>query len=84
MDNNLCHNKTDKVDAHKLALIEFAVPQEPTSKQDRSYHEMQNASRFYEELTSDLIKLKNRLHRALDSTFPKIEQIDSNHSGRVY
>ncbi len=84
MDNNLRHNKTDKVDAHKLALIQFAVPQELTPKQDRRYHEMRNASRFYEELTNDLAKAKNRLHRALQSTFPQIEQIDSSHSGQIY
>lgn len=84
MDNNLRHNKTDKVDAHKLALIQFAVPQELTPKQDQRYHEMQNASRFYEELTNDFVKAKNRLHRALQSTFPQIEQINSDHSGQIY
>lgn len=27
MDNNLRHNKTDKVDAYRLALIQFNAPQ---------------------------------------------------------
>lgn len=27
MNNNLCHNKTDKVDAYRLAPIQFNAPQ---------------------------------------------------------
>lgn len=84
MDNNLRHLKTDRTDAHNLAKIQFDVPQPLTPKQDYRYHEMQNASRFYEELTRDLVKYKNRLHRALQSTFPQIEQISSSRSGEVY
>lgn len=84
MDNNLRHNKTDKVDAKRLALIQFAVPQKLTHSQSHRYHEMQNASRFYEELTQDLVKFKNRLHRALQSTFPQIELLNTSSSGQIY
>lgn len=52
--------------------------------QPKEYHELQNASRYYEELTQALIINKNQLHRNLQSTFPQIESILSTSSGRVY
>lgn len=73
MDNNLRHNKTDKLDAYHLALIQFSSPQK-----------LQAASRYYEELTRALIVNKNQLHRNLQSTFPQIEHILSNPSGKIY
>lgn len=84
MDNNLRHNKTDKVDAYRLALIQFNAPQKLRAPQPKEYHELQNASRYYEELTQALIINKNQLHRNLQSTFPQIESILSTSSGRVY
>lgn len=83
MDNNL-HNKTDKVDTYRLALIQFNAPQKLRAPQPKEYHELQNASRYYEELTQALIINKNQLHRNLQSTFPQIESILSTSSGRVY
>lgn len=84
MDNNLRYLKTDKLDAKHLVQLQFNSPQRISPKQDYRYHEMQNANRFYEELTDDLVKYKNRLHRALQSTFPQIEKLTSAHSGEVY
>lgn len=84
MDNNLRHLKTDRTHSFKLAEIQFDKPQPLTPEQDYLYHEMQNASRFYEELTKDLVIYKNRLHRALQSTFPQIKQVSSSHAGQVY
>ena len=84
MDNNLRHNKTDKVDAYRLALIQFNAPQKLRAPQPKEYHELQNASRYYEELAQALIINKNQLHRNLQSTFPQIESILSTSSGRVY
>lgn len=84
MDNNLRHNKTDKLDAYHLALIQFSAPQKLQAPQSREYHELQAASRYYEELTRALIVNKNQLHRNLQSTFPQIEHILSNPSGKIY
>ena len=84
MDNNLRHNKTDKLDAYHLALIEFCAPQKLREPQPKEYHEMQNASRYFEELTKNLIVVRNQLHRNLQSTFPQIESIMSNSTGKVY
>lgn len=84
IDNNLRHNKTDKVDAYRLALIQFNAPQKLRDLQPRKYHELQNTSRYYEELTKSMVTAKNQLHRNLQSTFPQIEHILSAPSGRVY
>lgn len=84
MDNNLRHNKTDKLDAYHLALIQFSAPQKLQAPQSREYHELQAASRYYEELTRALIVNKNQLHRNLQSTFAQIEHILSNPSGKIY
>lgn len=84
MDNNLRHNKTDKVDAYRLALIQFNAPQHLRKPQPRQYHELQNASRYYEELTRALIVTKNQLHRNLQSTFPQIETLMTNPTGKNY
>lgn len=84
MSNNLRHNKTDKLDAYKLAMIQFMAPQRLLTPQPKEYHEMQNASRYYEELTKQTIIAKNQLHRHLQSTFPQIENIMSKPTGKVY
>ena len=84
MDNNLRHNKTDRVDAHRLAMIEFVAPQALSTQQPKEYRELQAASRYYEELTQDTVKAKNRLHRALQTVFPQIEQLMGTPSGKQY
>lgn len=78
------HNKADKVDTYRLALIQFNAPQKLRDLQPREYHELQNTSRYYEELTKSMVTAKNQLHRNLQSTFPQIEHILSAPSGRVY
>ena len=84
MDNNLRHNKTDRVDAHRLAMIEFVAPQALSTQQPKEYRELQAASRYYEELTQDTVKAKNRLHRALQTVFPQIEQLMGTPTGKQY
>lgn len=84
MDNNLRHNKTDKVDAYQLVLIQFNAPQKLREPQSREYHELQNSSRYYEELIRAIVINKNQLHRNLQSTFPQLESILSTSSGRIY
>lgn len=83
-DNNIRHAKTDRLDAKNLGLIPFNAPQRLTQPQPLAYREMEDASRFYEELTRDLVTSKNRLHRALQSTFPQIESLFANHTGIKY
>ena len=84
MDNNLRRNKTDRLDAYRLAMIQFVAPQALSTRQPKEYREMQAASRYYEELVQDTIKAKNRLHRALQSIFPQLEKLMSTPSGKQY
>ena len=84
MDNNLRHNKTDQVDAYRLALIQFNAPQKLLKPQSRAYHEMQNASRYYEELNKAMVVAKNQLHRNLQTTFPQIENLMCHPTGKIY
>lgn len=60
-------------------MIQFNAPQKLRQPQSREYHELQNASRYYEELTRALVINKNQLHRNLQSTFPQLESLLSVH-----
>lgn len=84
MNNNLRHLKNDKVDAKRLAMIEFLVPQPLSNMQAQRYREMKVASHSYDQLTHDLVMFKTRLHRALQTTFPQIEKLFSTASGMKY
>lgn len=62
-------------------MIQFSAPQKLQTPQSREYHELQAASRYYEELTRASIVNKNQLHRNLQSTFPQIEHILEKFTG---
>ena len=68
------HNKIDKFEAYRLALIQFNALQKLHDPQPGEYHELQNASRYYEELTNNLIIAKNQLHRDFQPTFCKLNK----------
>lgn len=40
---------------------------------DPVYSQLRDLSRFYQEINKDIVAHKNRLHRALQLTFPEIE-----------
>lgn len=84
MDQGLRHNKTDRNDAYHLALIQKLYHHPVNQLQAEEYHQLNALSRFYDQLTSDLIMAKNRLHQALQSTFPEIETLFSNSKGNNY
>ncbi|RVU77521.1 IS110 family transposase, partial [Lactobacillus xujianguonis] len=84
MDMGLRHNKTDKTDAYHLALIQ-RLHHHPVKKlQSQTYKQLNSLSRFYDQLTSDLVMAKNRLHQALQSTFPEIETLFCSAKGKNY
>ena len=76
--------KTDKIDAEKLALIQVNSNRKPTYIQEEVYNELRNLSRFYQNVTEDIVRTKNRLHKVLQLTFPEIEGILSTPSGEQY
>ncbi|WP_284120691.1 IS110 family transposase, partial [Streptococcus canis] len=67
--------KTDKIDAEKLASSQFILNRKPTYIQDQVYQELRDLSRFYQNLTEDMVRAKNRLHKVLQITFPQLENI---------
>ena len=84
MDLGLRHNKTDRGDAYHLALIQKLYHHPVNRKQDQVYEQLGSMSHFYDQLTSDIVMIKNRLHQALQSTFPEIEDLLSSAKGENY
>lgn len=52
--------------------------------QAEQYHQLNALSRFYDQLTSDIVMIKNRLHKALQFTFPEIENLFNAAKGFNY
>lgn len=77
-------NKTDRRDAKDLAYSQFIYHRGPTYLQDPNYKQLGAMSRFYEQLTHDLVSAKNRLHRVLQFTFPELETLTSHPDGTNY
>ena len=84
MNMGLRHNKTDKTDAYHLALIQRLYRHPINQLQSQTYKQLNSLSRFYDQLTADLVMAKNRLHQALQSTFPEIENLFSAAKGKNY
>ncbi|SNV42212.1 transposase [Streptococcus acidominimus] len=76
--------KTDKIDAEKLAQSQFLLNRKPTDVQEDVYQELRDLSRFYQNLTEDIVRTKNRLHKVLQVTFPEIEKLLSTPTGEQY
>ncbi len=76
--------KTDKIDAEKLAQSQFVLNRKPTYVQEEVYQNLRDLSRFYQNLTEDIVRTKNRLHKVLQVTFPEIEHILSAPTGEQY
>ncbi|TDM68273.1 IS110 family transposase, partial [Lactobacillus crispatus] len=84
MNMGLRYNKTDKTDAYHLALIQRLYRHPVNQSESQTYKQLNALSRFYDQLTSDLVIAKNRLHQALQSTFPEIENLFSSAKGKNY
>ncbi|MGF0088890.1 IS110 family transposase, partial [Streptococcus hyointestinalis] len=67
--------KTDQIDAEKLAQSQFVLNRKPTYVQEEVYQNLRDLSRFYQNLTEDIVRAKNRLHKVLQVTFPELETI---------
>ncbi|WP_119876996.1 IS110 family transposase [Streptococcus respiraculi] len=76
--------KTDKIDAEKLAQSQFVLNRKPTYIQQEIYQHLRDLSRFYQNLTEDIVRTKNRLHKVLQVTFPELESLLSTPSGQQY
>ncbi|HEM4451853.1 TPA: IS110 family transposase [Streptococcus suis] len=76
--------KTNQIDAEKLAQSQFVLSRKPTYVQEEVYQNLRALSRFYQNLTEDIVRAKNRLHKVLQVTFPELETILSTPSGEQY
>lgn len=76
--------KTDQIDAEKLAQSQCVLNRKPTYVQEEVYQNLRDLSRFYQNLTEDIVRAKNRLHKALQITFPELENILSTPTGEQY
>lgn len=82
--DSIRHRKTDKIDAESLAQTQFVLQRKPSDVQEEIYEQLRDLSRFYQNLTEDIVRNKNRLHKVLQATFPEIEQLLSKPSGEQY
>ena len=76
--------KTDKIDAEKLAKSQLVHNRKPTYVQGEVYQHLRDLSRFYQNMTEDLVRAKNRLHKVLQVTFPQLENLLSTPTGEQY
>ena len=76
--------KTDKIDAETLAISQFVLNRKPTYIQEEVYQELRDLSRFYQNLTEDIVRTKNRLHKVSQVTFPEMENILSTPTREQY
>ena len=76
--------KTDKIDAEKLAESQFVLNRKLSYVQEGVYQNLRDLSRFYQNLTEDMVRTKNRLHKTLQVTFPELEQLLSAPTGEQY
>ena len=76
--------KTDKIDAEKLAKSQLVHNRKPTYVQEEVHQHLRDLSRFYQNMTEDLVRTKNRLHKVLQVTFPELENLLSTPTGEQY
>lgn len=76
--------KTDRADALNLAQTSFIIQRSLSYKQTPVYEQLHDLSRFYQEVSRDVVNHKNRLHRALQLTFPQLESLFSNTNNELY
>ena len=56
----------------------------PIYVQKEVYQHLRDLSRFYQNMTEDLVRAKNRLHKVLQVTFPELENLLSTPTGEQY
>ena len=65
-------------------MSQFILNRKPSYVQEALYQELRDLSRFYQNLTEDIVCAKNRLHKVLQVTFPELENILSAPTGEQY
>lgn len=68
-------HKTDKSDAHRLALTHFSTNRLNRKGTEELFLQLKSLSRFYSELDDELSVIRNRMHKVIQQTFPELEKI---------
>jgi transposase len=68
-------HKTDKSDAHQLALTHFSTDRTDRNGTENLFLQLKSLSRFYSELDDELSVIRNRMHKVIQLTFPELEQL---------
>jgi Transposase and inactivated derivatives len=76
--------KNDRIDAKKLAILQFKKPQPYAAKMARIYSELQHMQRYYQQIVADQIKMGNRLESDIQETFPEVENLYEDSKGINY
>lgn len=76
--------KTDKIDSEKLTHSQSIFNRKQTYAQEEVYQHLRDLSPFYQNLTKDIVRAKNRLHKVLQVTFPELEILLSTPTGEQY
>ncbi|MFC5592128.1 IS110 family transposase [Sporosarcina soli] len=73
-------HKTDRSDAHQLALTHFTSNRRIESKSNDVYAQLKALSRHYIELDTELSVVRSRMHKVIQITFPELEKIFTSKS----
>lgn len=76
--------KTDSLDAIGLAQAMSQNHFKPSYQEEPVYEELRDLERTYQQHNNDIVQAKNRLHRALQLTFPEMESLLSKKDGILY
>ncbi|PQZ52969.1 IS110 family transposase [Bacillus sp. MYb209] len=73
-------HKTDRSDAHRLALTHFTVTRRVSTGTDNLFYQLKSLSRLYSELDGELSIIRGRMHKVIQLTFPELERIFTSRS----
>lgn len=78
------HNKTDSLDAIALAQAMAMHHYDKTIVGKPVYSDLRDLERGYQEMNEDIVREKNRLHKALSATFPELETLLGSTDSDLY
>ncbi|MFE6707655.1 IS110 family transposase [Bacillus thuringiensis] len=78
--DSLWIHKTDRSDAHRLALTHFTVTRRVSTETDNLFYQLKSLSRLYSELDDELSIIRGRMHKVIQLTFPELERIFTSKS----
>ena len=73
-------HKTDRSDAHRLALTHFTAIRRVAHGTNHIFHQLKSLSRFYSELDGELSVIRSRMHKVIQLTFPELEKMFTSKS----